>query len=131
MYRGWNASNKRESSSSDGGLTDTIAVTVDITDVDEVPDPPSTPESTNTAPVFVEGETTTRVVPENTVVGFNIGNPVSATDVEGDSLTYTLRGIDADAFEHDSDQLKTEAVLDYETKTHLYGNTHRQSRRTL
>ena len=106
---------------SDGSLTDTITVTINVTDIDEAVtvDPPTTPEvpATNIAPEFLEGDSATRVVLENTQAGVNIGNPVSATDTVGDFLAYTLGGIDADAFDIDSSgQLKTKAPLDYETK---------------
>ena len=106
---------------SDGSLTDTITVTINVTDVDEVVpvDPPITPDppTTNSAPVFTEGDSTTRVIAENTPADVNIGNAVLATDADNDSLTYTLGGVDADAFDLDSSgQLKTKAPLDYETK---------------
>ena len=106
---------------SDGSLTDTITVTINITDVDEAVsvDPPITPKPStpNSAPVFTEGNSTFRIVLENTQAGVNIGNPVRATDSPDDSLTYTLSGVDANAFDVDSSgQLKTEAPLDYETR---------------
>ena len=105
---------------SDGTLTDTITVTINVTDIDEVVDPPIQPDPStpNTAPVFSEGARTVRVVPENTDAGVHIGIPVSATDTENDVLTWTLGGADAFAFDIDSTtgQLKTEAALDYETK---------------
>ena len=110
---------------SDGSLTDTIAVTINVTDVDEVPtigtpdQPPttSTPVQINIAPEFVEGDSTTRVVLENTLAGTNIGNPMSATDSPGNFLAYTLGGVDADSFDIDSGgQLKAKVPLDYETK---------------
>ena len=92
---------------SDGFLTDTISVTVNIADVDE-----------NRAPVFTDGTSTTRAIAENTVAGTNIGAAVSATDEDGDTLTYSLGGTDVAAFELDetTGQLKTRAALDYETK---------------
>ena len=50
--------------------------------------------------------------------GVNIGIPLSATDPDGDTLTYSLSGTNAAAFAIDSSsgQLKTKAPLDYETK---------------
>ena len=95
---------------SDGDLTDTIAVSINITDIDEtIP---------NRAPIFVEGDSTTRAVVENTAAGVNIGTAIAATDPDGNTLIYTLGGTDATAFEIDSTtgQLKTKAALDYETK---------------
>ena len=104
---------------SDGSLTDTITVTINVTDINEVVTPPITPDppTANRAPVFTEGDSTTRVIAENTPAGVNIGNAVLATDANNDSLAYTLGGVDADAFDLDSSgQLKTKAPLDYETK---------------
>ena len=92
---------------SDGTLTDTINVTINVTDVAE-----------NRAPVFTEGEDTTRAIAENTAAGVNIGSAVSATDQENDILTYSLSGTDAASFDivSTSGQLQTNAALDYETK---------------
>ena len=56
---------------------------------------------------------------ENTPPDVNIGYPVAATDDDnGDSLTYTLGGADANSFmiNDESGQLKTNAPLDHETK---------------
>ena len=74
---------------------------------------------TNTVPVFTDGTTATRTVAENTASGVNIGTPVSATDTDGDTLTYTLSGTDAASFSivSTTGQLQTKAALDYETKT--------------
>ena len=71
----------------------------------------------NAAPMF-ESETDTREVAENTATGMNIGNPVAASDANGDVLTYTLSGTDATSFDIGSatGQLMTLADLDYETK---------------
>ncbi len=93
---------------SDSELTDTIDVTINVTDVDE-----------NRAPSFTEGTSTTRSVAENTAADTNIGSAVSATDPDDDTLTYTVGGTDAAMFSIDSTtgQLQTSAALDYETKT--------------
>ena len=71
----------------------------------------------NTAPTFVEGGN--RIVAENTAAGQPIGAPVSATDADGDALTYTLAGTDASSFALDADsgQVRTLAALDYESRT--------------
>ena len=92
---------------SDGLATDAIAVTINVTDIDE-----------NRAPVFSEGDTTNRSVAENTGADLNIGTAVAATDADNDTLTYTLGGTDAAAFNIDrtTGQIKTKASLDYETK---------------
>ena len=77
-----------------------------VTDVDEF-----------RAPAFA-GSRTRRFIKENTPAGVNIGNPVSATDADGDTLTYTLGGTDATAFSivRTTGQLKTKAPLDFEKK---------------
>ena len=94
---------------SDGrGGSDIITVTISVTDVDE-----------NRAPVFTEGEDTTRFIVENTETDQNIGIAVEAVDDDNDTLAYTLGGTDAASFDIDSTsgQLQTDAPLDYETKT--------------
>ena len=95
---------------SDSTDTDTITVTINVTNVDEDP--------VNVVPVFTEGSRATRSVAENTGSGVDIGNAVSATDANGNTLTYTLGGTDAAVFSIDSSsgQLRTSAALDYETK---------------
>ena len=98
---------------SDGnGGSDSVAVTINVTDVDEDP-----PQPTNNAPVFTDGDSTTRSVAENTAAGQNIGTAIAATDTDNDTLTYTLGGTDADAFGivSTSGQLQTKAALDHET----------------
>ena len=66
-------------------------------------------EDINVAPVFIEGASTARNVAENTEADVNIGGPVTATDSNNDTLTYSLNGTDAASFEIDSEtgQLKT------------------------
>ena len=64
--------------------------------------------SLNTAPVFSDSEgnpitEAVRSVVENTAAGENVGDPVTATDLDsGDTLTYTLGGTDAESFDIDS-----------------------------
>ena len=97
---------------SDGkGGTDSITVTINVTDVNERPP--------NKAPVFTDGDSTTRTVPETMPSNRNIGRPIAATDANNDILTYTLGGRDAASFRmlSTTGQLRTSAALDYETKT--------------
>ena len=71
----------------------------------------------NENPEFAVSETT-RSVSENTAAGQPIGDPVAATDEDGDTLTYSFAGDDADSFDIDTStgQIKTREALDYETK---------------
>ena len=73
---------------------------------------------TNTAPVFATGGGQ-RSIAENSPAGVNIEAPISATDADGDVLTYTLGGDDADSFDIDpsTGQLTTKAALNEETKS--------------
>ena len=88
---------------SDGTLTDTINITIKVTDA-------------NDAPVFTDGDSATRAIAENTAAGQNIGTSVAATDADNDTLTYSLSGTDADAFSivSTTGQIQTKAALDYE-----------------
>ena len=78
------------------------------------------PPAPNQPPVFSEGANTTRSLSENTGAGQDIGNPISATDGDGDPLTYSLQGRDASSFTiiSGSGQLRTRSGVsyDYETK---------------
>ena len=73
----------------------------------------------NKAPVFTDGTSASRLVAENTAAGINIGAPVTATDADRDTLTYTVGGDDGSAFSVDgaTGQLKTKSALDFETKS--------------
>ena len=84
---------------------------------------PVTAESgggTNQVPTFSEGASATRSFAENTGAGQNIGNPVSARDSDGGTLTYSLEGADASSFAlvSTSGQLQTKSgvIYDFETK---------------
>ena len=81
----------------------------------------------NAAPVFpdqdpfTEGDqsdSTSRTVPENTLAGRSIGDPIRAFDDDKDLLIYKLSGADAAFFRisRNDGQLMTRAPLDYEIK---------------
>lgn len=72
----------------------------------------------NEAPVFTEGTRAPRSVAENTGAGVGIGQPITATDPNGDPLLYSLSGADAELFDIDSTsgQLKTKVTLHGKTK---------------
>ena len=96
---------------SDGTNSATIAVTINVTDLNEV--------VTQSPPVFTEGTSATRSIDENTASGTNIGSAVSATDADaGTTLSYSLSGTDASSFGivGSTGQLQTSGALDYETK---------------
>ena len=89
---------------------DTVAITITLTNVYEEP------EFEDEIPV---GETSiTRSIPENTAADQPVGLPVSATDDEGDTLTYELGGADAGAFDFDTTtgQIKIKDPLDHEDR---------------
>ena len=79
--------------------------------------------SVSRAPEFRDAEgniiaETTRVIAEGVAPGTNIGEPVTATDPDEDTLTYTLGGDDAASFaiEASTGQLTTTTALDHEAQ---------------
>ena len=82
---------------------DSITVTINVTDIDLS---------------FSDGDSTTRSVQENSASNTHIGSAVTATNFSSSRDDYVLAGTDASSFRIDSetDQLKTKAYLDYETK---------------
>ena len=89
---------------------DSVAITITVTNVFEAP---------RFSDEIPQGESSiTRSVPENTEANQDIGVPVSVTDDESDTLTYTLGGTDVSSFEFDTitGQIKTKDALDHETQ---------------
>ncbi len=72
----------------------------------------------NRAPVFTFTPPVTRSVAENAPGGEPIGDPVSASDADGDTLTYSLWGADGDHFAIDAStgQIRTKGMYDFEQK---------------
>ena len=68
----------------------------------------------NDAPVF-SASTAAREVDENSAAGTDVGDPVTASDDDSDTLTYSLEGTDKDSFAIDSGtgQITTIAGVDY------------------
>ena len=95
-----------------GGLTDTITVIINVTEGAGTP-------TVNNPPAFEEGEKTDRSILLDTSVGENIGEPISATDPDGDALIYSLSGTDASSFGivNTTGQLQIVATFDQETST--------------
>ena len=89
------------------------SLTVTITDNDEP----------NVVPVF-DPPTLTRLLEENSGAGVAVGAAVTATDADGDTLSYSLEGTDAGSFTIDSasGQLSTApgVTYDHEASTNSY-----------
>ena len=77
------------------------------------------PDVANRNPAFSGGSRSLSVA-ENTPPNTDVGAPIAATDRDGDTLTYTLEGADADAFDvlstSDGGQIRTSAELNHEEK---------------
>ena len=88
-----------------GSLWAEMMVTVTVTNLNE-------------PPVF-DNNPATRQVVESTNADDPIGEPLAATDGDGDALTYSLSGVDASSFALDdaTGQLRTRSPLDYEGKS--------------
>ena len=75
-------------------------------------------------PVFEDGPTATRYVTELSILGTDVGTPVSASDAAGSELAYTLGGADAALFTIDgkTGQIKVGAAtkFDYEAGPHTF-----------
>ena len=78
------------------------------------------PDVANRNPTF-SGGSRSLSVDENTPPNTDVGAPVAATDRDGDTLTYTLEGADADSFDilstSDGGQMRTSAALNHEEKS--------------
>ncbi len=72
----------------------------------------------NRAPTFNEGASATRSFAENTTGTNDIGNPLTARDTDGGTLSYFLEGADRVSFDLDGDQLQTQPgrTYDFEEK---------------
>ena len=93
-------------STDDGGVSvgNPSTTTVTIID-DEVPNSPPTFATT----------TVNRIIPEDSPVGTLLGDPIAATDPEGDSLTYTLTGEGSEHFNvNNQGQITLRATLNHE-----------------
>ena len=97
-----------------------LSITITETDGDVVKMEPVRVEVTNVneLPTFDEGETATRSVGENAGAHEDVGAPLTATDPDGDSLTYTLEDAATLPFTIStySGQLQVDDGLDHETR---------------
>ena len=77
------------------------------------------PDIANRNPTFSRRSHTFNVA-ENTPPGNDVGSLVAALDPDGDTLTYTLEGVDADSFDiiatNGAGQIQTKAALNHEEK---------------
>ena len=77
------------------------------------------PDVENRNPAF-SSRSHTFSVAENTVPGADVGSLVAALDPDGDTLTYSLEGVDADSFDiiatNGAGQIQTRAALNHEEK---------------
>ena len=118
-------------SASDHDEDDTLVTRLDDEPLEEPPveekdeggdvkdaDGPAVVVEANRAPEFTEGDQTGRTVAEQTATATVIGLPVSATDADGDPLTYSIVGADGASFAIDSGsgQLSVGSSLDFEIK---------------
>ena len=96
------------------GATDTISVTINVTDVNDGATITVGP-AVNTAPAF-DSDTAERMVDENMAAGANVGDPVTATDEDQhDTIAYSLNGGGGNfGIGSASGQITTTASLDYE-----------------
>ena len=78
----------------------------------------NTGKAANEAPVFDSGLPAVLTVDENNPADIELGGPFTATDTDGDPLTYLLDGAGRNAFaiDPDSGQIRTRAALDHESK---------------
>ncbi len=124
------ASGAETTSATVGGLTNGVEYTFQVRAVDDVGMGPGSdsvrarPRSSgrrdpNRPPSFRGVSSLAFTVDENTPPGTLVGSAVTATDADGDVLTYSLSGTDASSFGIDSStgQLFLKDPLDYETKS--------------
>ena len=87
----------------------------------------ATPRPPNRSPYFIiGGDSATFTVDENTPPGTPVGSALTATDPNGDRLSYSLSGIDASSFGigRSTGQLIVKDPLDYETQSVYHARVH-------
>ena len=75
----------------------------------------------NDAPAF-PSETMERSIDENTPAGAAAGNPVTATDPNGDPLTYSMTGAPDFLIDRQTGQIRTASAMDHEARA-IYAAT--------
>ncbi len=95
--------------------SENLQVTTVVTANPVLAEPP-----TNRAPAFDDGSSASRSVAEDATGGSNIGDPITATDPESDSLTYGITGAEAGYFQVDAStgqiSVGANVELDFEDK---------------
>ncbi len=94
------------------GATDDLTVNITVEDVDDKATITALP-AVNNAPAF-DADTASRSVDENQAAGTNVGDPVTATDDEGETVSYSIGESMYFAIDSASGQITTTAMLDYE-----------------
>ena len=79
----------------------------------------ATTRAPNRTPYFIGGYSVTFTIDENTSPGTPVGSALTATDPNGDRLSYSLSGIDASSFgiDRSTGQLIVKHPLDFETQS--------------
>ena len=79
----------------------------------------TTPRAPNRTPYFIGGYSVTFTIDENTSPGTPVGSALTATDPNGDTLSYSLSGTDASSFgiDRSTGQLIVKHPLDFETQS--------------
>ena len=90
-------------SSLDGNSEYQVQMRATNADGDSAWSEPGSGSTANNAPVFEDGTSATRSIPETVgettqTSDADIGEPFMATDTDNDTITYTLEGVDADKF---------------------------------
>ena len=99
-------------------VLDSVVASSSLVQIDDSPAPVTILDD-DAAPEFGDGDSAIRSVAENQPASTAVGAPITATDADNDTLTYSLSGDDASAFTLDSatGQLWTNFVLDFESKS--------------
>ena len=92
--------------------------TIAVPEVEPEPAPRSDDRVVRADPMF-SATLATISVPENTASGTDIGDAITATDVHGGTLTYSLTGTDASSFTYNTttNKVQTNTTLNFEAKS--------------
>ena len=109
----------RDDDRADHAVDEVAGVTVRVGPAPRPPAPRPAPPANN--PPTFPSDPVIYTIAENSPPGTNVGEPVTATDSDGDTLTYTLGGADVADFRIDSASgqitVGPDTSLDFETKS--------------